>query len=158
MQYLITEATENDVDAIYDLINELAVYELAPLEVTVSKAQLLADGFGENPVYKAFVAKIDAKTVGFALYYEKYSTWKGKCIYLEDLYIKPEYRKYKIGETLFLKVKEVAAKGQYGRMEWQVLFWNSPALSFYRKHKANLDNDWVNGKFTRKDLDEFLKK
>jgi GNAT superfamily N-acetyltransferase len=149
MSITVREAKKEDVKAIYKLIKALAIYEEAPNEVTVTPQILEEDGFGSTPIYKAFVAETsESNIVGFALYYTKYSTWKGRCIYLEDLYVEPEYRKFGIGEKLFLSVAKVAKNSGFGRMEWQVLYWNTPALSFYRKHGAQLDNDWVNGKFT----------
>ncbi|MGY6563047.1 MAG: N-acetyltransferase family protein [Luteibaculaceae bacterium] len=156
MEFTIRKATATDCQAMHGLILELAIYEEAPQEFTLSLADFTADGFGENPIYSAFVAHLaTGEIVGFALYYEKYSTWKGRCIYLEDLYVKQAYRKFGLGERLFTQVAQVAAEGNYGRMEWQVLFWNSPALGFYRKHGATLDNDWVNGKFTAEQLRKF---
>lgn len=143
----IREALPGDEFAIHGLIEALADYEKAPDEVINTPAQLRIDLF-EDKICHAFVVTSDQDIiVGFALYYLSYSTWKGRCLYLEDFFVLPEFRRGGIGTQLFEKVVEVAKEWDVKRMDWQVLEWNEPALSFYRKHGATLDPEWVNGRF-----------
>jgi len=127
------------------LINELAVYEKAPNEVTVTLSHFEQSGFGENPVWWAFVAEVNDKIVGFALYYIRYSTWKGQCLYLEDFIVTENMRGQGIGKLLFDRVVQETKDKGFSRMVWQVLEWNEPAINFYKKYKANLDPEWING-------------
>ena len=142
----IRAALPGDEQAIFELIYALAIYEKAPEQVTNSAAQLRIDLF-EDPICSAFVAEDKGQIIGFALYYISYSTWKGRCLYLEDFFVIPEKRKQGIGEQLFHviinKAKELGVK----RMDWQVLEWNQPAIDFYNKHQAILDGEWINGRF-----------
>jgi GNAT superfamily N-acetyltransferase len=127
------------------LINELAVYEKAPNEVTVTLSHFEQSGFGENPVWWAFVAEVNDTIVGFALYYIRYSTWKGQCLYLEDFIVTENMRGQGIGKLLFDRVVQETKEKGFSRMVWQVLEWNEPAINFYKKYKANLDPEWING-------------
>lgn len=142
----VRKARKDDVPEMLALIKELAVYEKAEHEVEVTVEELLRDGFGTNPLYHSFVALANERIIGLALYYFKYSTWKGRCLYLEDLVVNMEYRKKGVGSALFLAVAQVAKTKQVKRMEWQVLDWNKSAIAFYRKHKAELDAEWINGR------------
>lgn len=142
---MIRKAKREDVPSILGLIHELAVYEHAPDEVVNSVEELESDLF-DHKVCSAFVAVVEEQIVGFALYYLSYSTWKGKCIYLEDLYVKPDYRKLKIGSQLFDQVVQVAKTLRVRRMDWQVLDWNEPAINFYQRKQAFLDGEWINGR------------
>lgn len=141
----IKEGSPNDVHALLELIKELALYEKAPQEVVNTTDNLLQDGFGEKPIYKFWLAWHQEQPVGMAVVYFRYSTWKGKCLYLEDLYVQPNYRKMGIGEMFFEVLKDFARKEQCRRITWQVLEWNEPAIQFYKKIGATLDNQWVNG-------------
>ena len=145
---LIREATREDVPHILLLIRELAAFEKAPGEVTVTEEELLSDGFGNRPLFKAIIAEYDGELAGMALYFYSYSTWKGKCVYLEDIIVKKEKRGLGIGSALFEEV--IAAADRYGarRLQWQVLEWNDTAIRFYKKYNASLDPEWVNGKIT----------
>ncbi|MCS6820754.1 MAG: GNAT family N-acetyltransferase [Microscillaceae bacterium] len=145
MTFEITPGTPDDVPALLALIKELALYEKAPHEVINTEAQLLADGFGEKPLYGFYVAKVKEQTVGMALYYYRYSTWKGKVLYLEDLYVKPEYRRLKIGKALFERIRQHAIANHCRRISWQVLHWNEPAIQFYKQLGAVFDAEWLNG-------------
>ncbi len=138
-------AQKGDEEGIYALVRELAVYEKAPDSVINTPDALRRDMF-EDRVCEAFVAVEENEIVGFALFYTSYSTWRGKCIYLEDLYVKPEFRGQKIGYELFKLVREEAVKRNYKRMDWQVLDWNEPAIKFYRQLGAELDGEWLNGR------------
>jgi GNAT superfamily N-acetyltransferase len=143
---IIREAKKGDESAIHGLIGELALYEKAPNEVTNTIEKLAIDLFIDR-ICEALVVENDhSEIVGFALYYLSYSTWKGRCLYLEDFYIQPNFRRGGIGSDLFLKVVEVAKAWNVKRMDWQVLDWNEPAIEFYKKHQAVLDPEWVNGR------------
>ena len=145
MSVNIRVATAADCPRLLELINELAVYEKAPEEVTVTLEHFIDAGFGANPVWKAFVAEVDDNVIGFALYYTRYSTWKGCRLYLEDFIVTEDFRGKGVGKLLFEKVIDEAKNGNYIGMVWQVLDWNEPAINFYRKYDANLDGEWING-------------
>ncbi len=146
--FTVRKGTKDDVQAVHALIVELAIYERAEDEVTNTAECLLEDGFGANPIYELIVAEIEGKVVGMALWYTKYSTWKGKCGYLEDLVVQEDYRGLGVGKALFLTIAKACADRDFGRMEWQVLEWNAPAIGFYRSLGAELDPEWLNGKLT----------
>ena len=141
----IREAKPGDETEIFNLIYALAVYEKAPEQVTNTPQQLAIDLF-EDKICSAIVAEENKQIVGFSLYYISYSTWKGRCLYLEDFFVIPEKRKLGRGEELFKKTVEIAKEIGVKRMDWQVLEWNTPALNFYRKHEAILDPEWINGR------------
>jgi GNAT superfamily N-acetyltransferase len=141
----IRAAKVGDESAIHELIVELAVYERAQDEVTNTVEQLRIDLF-EDRICDAIVVEEDSKVVGFALFYTSYSTWKGRCLYLEDFYVREENRRNGIGSQLFQKVVEIAKIRGVKRMDWQVLEWNEPGLNFYKKENAILDPEWVNGR------------
>lgn len=143
IQYRVAEI--GDEVGIHGLIRELAEYERAPDSVINTVESLRRDLF-TDPICEAFVATSEESIVGFALYYVSYSTWRGRCIYLEDLYVKPEYRRHNIGNELFELVRNEAVKRGYKRMDWQVLDWNEPAIAFYKKQGAELDPEWINGR------------
>ena len=158
MQYLrntmvtIRKAVQEDMIAVHALITELAIYEREPNAVIISVDDLIRHGFSEQR-FHCFVAEHKKSgIVGMALYYSRYSTWKGPTLHLEDLYVKPEFRKGGLGKELFDKVVDEAAKQNVGRMEWTVLEWNEPALNFYKKYNATLDSEWHLGTLTREQL------
>lgn len=151
----IRKGRKEDVSAVYALIKELALYEKAPEQVTLSLEELEQDGFGPNAIYGLFVAEKADKIIGIALYYEKYSTWQGRCIYLEDIVVTESERGNGIGHQLFQAVIGVAKERNSARMEWQVLDWNEPAINFYKKYNANLDGEWYNGKLTHQQIQDF---
>ncbi len=152
---VVREGRKEDVAKVFGLIKELALYEKAPDQVTLTLSELEADGFGSNPIYGLFVAEDATGIIGMALYYEKYSTWTGRCIYLEDIIVTESQRGKGIGHRLFEAVIGVAKERNSARMEWQVLDWNGPAINFYRKYNASLDGEWLNGKLTRQQIQEF---
>ncbi len=137
-------ATEKDCERMLELIHELALYENAPEEVTVTLAEFLEAGFGKDAVWKAFVAVCDGKIEGFALYYIRYSTWKGPRLYLEDFIVTEKMRGQGIGKILFERVIEETKTHHYKGMVWQVLDWNQPAINFYNKYQASLEGGWIN--------------
>lgn len=141
----IRQARKGDEVAIMELIRGLAAYEKAPEQV-VNTAEDLAVHLFDEKICDAIVAETNDLIVGFALFYTNYSTWKGKCLYLEDFYVLPEYRKSGIGSELFDEVVKIAKERGVKRMDWQVLEWNEPAISFYRKKQAVLDSEWINGR------------
>jgi len=140
----IRRAVKDDCPRLLELVQELATYERAPGEVTVTLDHFTESGFGKHPVWWAFVAEVDNRVVGFALYYIRYSTWKGQAMYLEDILITNEMRGKGIGKLLFDKLIEEAREKNFNRIIWQVLDWNEPAINFYKKYNADFDGSWVN--------------
>ena len=143
---MIRKGEKSDLPAVMDLIKELALYERAPHEVTNTVEKMEEDGFGPKPCYGLFVAEEAGKIVGISIYYTRYSTWKGRMLYLEDIVITESHRGKGLGSQLFEATGREAIKGGYAGMIWQVLDWNEPALNFYKKYGAELDGEWVNGK------------
>jgi GNAT superfamily N-acetyltransferase len=144
MEIIIRKAVKEDCARILELIRELAVFEKAPDEVTVTQEHFVESGFGESPVWWAFVAESAGVVQGFALYYIRYSTWKGQRMYLEDLLVTEEMRGKGIGTLLFDElIKEAKSRGFSG-ITWQVLEWNNTAINFYKKLNASFDAEWVN--------------
>jgi len=142
---IIRKATTEDCPRMLELVNELAVYERAPDEVTVTLDHFIESGFGASPVWWAFVAEVDGSIRGFALYYIRYSTWKGQRMYLEDILVTEEARGNGIGSLLMDALINEAQERQFTGITWQVLNWNEPALNFYRKYNTRFDDEWVNG-------------
>ena len=145
MEIKIRRAESKDCPRLLELIHELAVYEKAPQEVTVSLEHFKKSGFGEQPVWWAFVAEDEKGIQGFALYYIRYSTWKGQTLYLEDIIVTAERRGEGIGGKLFEQILAEAKERKLVRVVWQVLEWNEPAINFYKKYNASLDPEWING-------------
>jgi GNAT superfamily N-acetyltransferase len=143
---IIRKAQASDCSRILELVHELAVYEKAPQEVTVTLEHFVESGFGSNPVWWAFVAEeTENNTIlGFALYYVRFSTWKGQRMYLEDLLVTQEARGKGIGALLMDALKQEAKQKNYNAICWQVLEWNEPAINFYKKYNASFDDEWVN--------------
>jgi GNAT superfamily N-acetyltransferase len=128
-----------------NLVKELAIYEKEPDAVTVTMEHFIESGFGENPVWEAFVADADGVVVGFALWYIRYSTWKGQRMYLEDFYVTESMRGHGIGKMLFDKLIEECKLKKYSGLVWQVLNWNDPAINFYKKYDGvKFDDEWTN--------------
>ena len=144
MEIKIRKAVRKDCVRMMELIQELATYEKAPDEVTVSLKHFEESGFGPNPVWWAFVAEAQGVVVGMALYYVRYSTWKGQRMYLEDILVTEDMRGQKIGSLLFDALIVEAKANGFNGVNWQVLDWNEPAINFYKKYNANFDPEWVN--------------
>ena len=144
MSIIIRRAVKEDCPRLLELINELALYEKAPQEVTVTLEHFVESGFGDNPVWWAFVAEEDGLVQGFALYYIRYSTWKGQRMYLEDILVTEQARGKGLGKLLFNQLIEEAKEKKFTGIVWQVLEWNEPAINFYKKYNANLDAEWIN--------------
>ena len=144
MEIRIRKAVREDCARILELVKELAAYERAPNEVTVSLEHFERSGFGSKPIWWAYVAEVNGKVEGFALYYIRFSTWKGQRLYLEDLYVTDEMRGKGIGKLLFDKLIEEVRRRKFNGMMWQVLEWNEPAIKFYKKYNAVFDGEWFN--------------
>jgi ribosomal protein S18 acetylase RimI-like enzyme len=140
----IRRAEQKDCKRLLELVRELATYERAPNEVTVTLDHFEESGFGEKPVWWAFVAEEANIIQGFALYYIRYSTWKGQRMYLEDIIVTEEARGKGIGNLLFDALIEEAKEKKFKGIVWQVLDWNEPAINFYKKYNAKFDSEWVN--------------
>jgi GNAT superfamily N-acetyltransferase len=144
MEINIRRAVKEDCPRLLELVTELAVYEKAPDEVTVSLTHFIESGFGLNPVWWGFVAEAEGLIQGFALYYIRYSTWKGQAMYLEDILVTEAMRGKKIGKLLFDRLIEEAREKKFNRIIWQVLEWNEPAINFYKKYPTSFDLEWIN--------------
>jgi len=142
MSFLIRKGEKKDMPAVLGLIQELADFEKEPDAVEVTVEDLENNGFGENPLFKTFVAEVEGEIVGMALFYARYSTWKGPSIHLEDLIVSESKRNLKIGKALYSKVIEYGFEKGVKRIEWVVLDWNTPAVEFYKKTGANVLTDW----------------
>jgi GNAT superfamily N-acetyltransferase len=144
MNINIRPAQKEDCIRIMEMVRELAKYERAPAEVTVTLDHFVQSGFGPAPVWRAFVAEVDGILQGFALYYIRYSTWKGQRLYLEDFYVRDEMRGKGLGKLLFEKIISEAKEQKLNGIQWQVLEWNEPAINFYKKYNAAFDGEWYN--------------
>ena len=142
MNFSIREGKTEDMPSVLNLIKELAHFEKEADAVVISVADLEKDGFGNSPLFKTFVAEVDDEIVGMALFYPRYSTWKGPTIHLEDLIVKKNKRGLNIGSALYKKVIEYGHNLGVKRMEWVVLGWNTPAIEFYKKTGAHILDDW----------------
>lgn len=155
MNMNIRLAIKPDCKRLLELINELALYEKAPEEVTVTLQEFEDAGFGNHPVWTAFVAEEEGHILGFALFYTRYSTWKGRRLYLEDFIVTEAARGKGIGKLLFEKVIAEAKNNHYNGMVWQVLDWNEPAINFYNKYKAHIESGWLNASLSKAQTSEF---
>lgn len=139
---IIRKATKNDMPSVLKLIQELATFEKEPDAVVVTVEDLVRDGFSENPLFQCFVAEVDNEIIGMALYYYRYSTWKGKTIHLEDLIVKESKRGTGAGFALYKEIIKQGKAENVRRIEWNVLDWNTPAIDFYEKSGAKVLSDW----------------
>jgi GNAT superfamily N-acetyltransferase len=144
MNIKIRKAEREDCPRILELVKELAVYEKAPDEVTVSYKHFEDSGFGPQPVWWAFVAEVEGMVQGFALFYIRFSTWKGQRMYLEDLLVTEQMRGKGLGKLLFHELIAEAKRRNLHGIQWQVLEWNEPAINFYKKYEASFDPEWIN--------------
>jgi len=142
MEIILREAKKKDMQAVLFLIKELATFEKESEAVEVTENDLIRDGFGEQPAFKAFVAEEANEIVGMALFYERYSTWKGRSVHLEDLIVKQDHRNKGIGKALYTKVLEYAYGQKFKRVSWEVLDWNKVAIDFYTGTGANIMDGW----------------
>ncbi|MBK9283951.1 MAG: GNAT family N-acetyltransferase [Sphingobacteriaceae bacterium] len=151
----IRKGNNNDLPQVLELVKELARFEKEPNEVEVTVNEMEKWGPEQENIYDFFVLETDHRIVGLALYYFKYSTWKGKCLFLEDIIVTEKERGKGYGQLLFNEVAKVAKELKVRRMEWQVLDWNEPAIVFYKKYNTNLDGEWINCKLTFDQLQNF---
>lgn len=155
----IRPGTKQDLPRVLELVKELALYEKAPHEVTNTVERMEKDGFGPNPIFGLFVAENDRGVVGISIYYWRYSTWKGRRLYLEDIVVTEKERGSGIGKLLFDRTMQHALDENCTGMLWQVLDWNEPAINFYKKYyNAKLDGEWINCSLERDQIKQLLKK
>ena len=149
MATTIRTATPADVPQILSFIRALAAYEREPDAVTATEADLMRDGFGLNPFYSCLIAEHDGQPAGFAFYFFNYSTWMGRPgLYLEDIYVQPEFRGLGIGKALLQQIAAIAVEKNCPRLQWEVLDWNTPAIDFYRAMGAEFLDEWRNVRVT----------
>ena len=153
---IIRKATKNDMPSVLELIQELATFEKEPDAVVVTVDDLVRDGFSENPLFQCFVAEEENEIVGMALYYYRYSTWKGKTIHLEDLIVKENKRGTGAGFALYKEIIKQGKAENVRRIEWNVLDWNTPAIDFYEKSGAKVLDDWRVVHMDDKGIEQFL--
>jgi GNAT superfamily N-acetyltransferase len=152
----IRKATKNDMPSVLELIQELATFEKEPDAVVVTVDDLVRDGFSESPLFQCFVAEVDGEIIGMALYYYRYSTWKGKTIHLEDLIVKESKRGTGAGFALYKEIIKQGKAENVRRIEWNVLDWNTPAIDFYEKSGAKVLGDWRVVHMDDKGIEQFL--
>ena len=151
----IRKGSKEDLPQVLDLIRELAAYEKALDQVDNTVERMEEDGFGKNPVFQLLIAEENDTILGIAIYYFRYSTWKGKCFYLEDLVVKEAHRNRGIGQQLFDRLIKEAQKEKVRLITWQVLDWNEPAIGFYQKLGAYFDEEWINCKLTYEQIQNY---
>ena len=154
---IIRKGTIADMPSVLNLIKELAIFEKEPDAVVVTVDDLIRDGFSENPLFHCFVAEVDSEIIGIALYYYRYSTWKGKTIHLEDLIVKESKRGTGAGFALYKEIIRQGKQDKVRRVEWAVLDWNTPAIEFYQKTGAKVLDDWRVTQMDEHGIDQFLK-
>ena len=140
----IRTGTKEDLPSVFQLVRELAIYENGLDQVSNTVEKMEVDGFGDNPIYGLIVAESEGEIIGSAIYYYRYSTWKGKRMYLEDLIVTETKRGGGAGKMLFDEVLQIARETNCSGMMWQVLDWNEPAINFYKKYETNFDGEWIN--------------
>ena len=153
---MIRKATKNDMPSVLELIQELATFEKEPDAVVVTVDDLIRDGFSENPLFQCFVAEEENEIIGMALYYYRYSTWKGKTIHLEDLIVKENKRGTGAGFALYKEIIKQGKAENVRRIEWNVLDWNTPAIDFYEKSGAKVLGDWRVVHMDENGIEQFL--
>lgn len=156
MKYSIREAQKGDMKGVFSLINELAIFEKEPDAVEITVDDLVRDGFGNNQQFKVFLAEVEGEIGGMALFYPRYSTWKGKALHLEDLIVSQKYRGLGIGKGLYSKVIEYAYENGINRLEWEVLDWNKGAIDFYLASGASMHDNWNLCQMTRTQMKDYL--
>ena len=148
----IRNGKKDDLPRVLELVKELALFEKAPHEVTNTLERMEYDGFGPDPIYGFFVAENSKGIIGLSLYYWRYSTWKGRRLYLEDIIVTELARGQRIGQKLFLECVRYAVEKNYSGMLWQVLDWNKDAIRFYDRFGAKYSGEWLNGSLEAAEL------
>ena len=154
----IRKGNPEDMKSVLELIQELAIFEKEPDAVLITVDDLMRDGFGENPLFHVFVAEVEKEIVGIALYYYRYSTWKGKTIHLEDLIVKEKMRGTGLGSALYSEIMKQGKKDNVRRIEWNVLDWNTPAVNFYKNSGAKILEEWRVVQMDEAGINSFLEK
>jgi GNAT superfamily N-acetyltransferase len=154
----IRKGNPEDMESVLGLIQELAIFEKEPEAVVVTVEDLVRDGFGEKPLFQVFVAEVENEIVGIALYYYRYSTWKGKTIHLEDLIVKDKMRGTGLGSALYAEIMKQGKRDNVRRIEWNVLDWNTPAVNFYKNSGARILEDWQVVQMDEAGINSFLEK
>lgn len=152
---IVRKGKKEDIPQVYDLILELAEFENAPEEVNTTIEEMLNDGFGPNPVFGFIIAENREGIIGVSLFYFRYSTWKGKLLYIEDLIVTEKYRRSGVGTRLMEASIEEAKNAECNGVQWQVLEWNEPAIKFYEKYKPILDGEWINCRISKDQLNDY---
>ena len=158
MSITIRTGQKTDLPRVLELVKELALFERAPHEVINTVELMEQDGFGPNPIFGFFVAEKETEIVGLSLYYWRYSTWKGKRLYLEDIIVTEQARGKGIGKNLFDRTMQHALDEQCSGMMWQVLDWNEPAIEFYKKYGAGLSQEWINCSLERDQIEKLIRR
>jgi GNAT superfamily N-acetyltransferase len=156
MSFIVRQGQEKDVQSVLDLIIELAIYEKEPDAVEITIEDLKRDGFSDQPKFKFFVAEENNVVIGIALFYERYSTWKGKTIHLEDLMVTESKRKIGAGKALYKAVLKYAHNNNFNRVAWEVIDWNTNAINFYKSTGATYLNDWSVVQMDKSNLEKFI--
>ena len=154
----IRKGNPEDMKSVLGLIQELAIFEKEPEAVVITEEDLIRDGFGESPLFHVFVAETEGEIVGIALYYYRYSTWKGKTIHLEDLIVKDKMRGIGLGSALYAEIMKQGKRDNVRRIEWNVLDWNTPAVNFYKNSGARILEDWQVVQMDEAGINSFLEK
>ena len=155
MEFKIRKGQKADLTSVLALIKELAEFENAPNEVSVTLEELEEDGFGQHPYYWFIVAEHKAEIIGLSFYFIRYSTWKGRFLFLEDFVVKEDFRGQGVGAQLFEETIRIAQRLEVKGMVWQVLDWNEDAIRFYKKYEASINTEWLNGKLSKEQLNAF---
>ena len=157
MKFKIRAGKKEDMPSVLHLIHELAIFEKEPEAVEITVDDLIQDGFSEHPKFKVFVAEEENTIIGIALFYERYSTWKGKTIHLEDLIVTKNRQKIGAGKALYTAVLKYAYNNNFNRVAWEVIDWNSNAIEFYKSTGATYLNDWSVVQMNKENLAKFIR-
>lgn len=158
MNFIVRQGEEKDMQSVLDLITELAVFEKEPDAVEITVDDLIKNGFSKNPKFKVFIAEQENNVIGIALFYERFSTWKGRTIHLEDLIVTQNKRKLGVGKKLYTAVLKYAYDNNYNRVAWEVIDWNIDAINFYKSTGASYLNDWSVVQMNKENLEKFIQK
>ena len=156
MDFKVRLGQKEDMQAVFNLITELALFEKEPDAVEITVTDLVRDGFSETPKFKVFVAEQEHNIIGIALFYERFSTWKGRTIHLEDLIVTKSKQKIGAGKALYTAVLKHAYDNNFNRVAWEVIDWNTNAIDFYKSTGATYLNDWSVVQMNKENLAKFI--